>query len=162
VNNIANIKNLYCVESNSKLFEEYNAPNNIIKPFNYDVYEFLKLCCSDKLFDIINLDFCTYFCDEDMITRNSSGKTVRNVLSSRRFKPNSIIFTTFLLNGIHVKLSKYKESILTTPEDIVSKVVEIGLEHNIKLRPLDEIFLYKPSSRGWNTMMHTGFIVDAM
>lgn len=160
--NLKNLKNIFCVESNYKLFNEYTPPNPIIKPYNRDAYDFLKECRIKESFDIINLDFCTFFCDEVMKTTTSSGQTVRNVLSTRRFDVGSIIFTTFLLNGFQVSLSKYKDSILTSPEDIIKTIVDIGKENKIILKPLDETFLYRPGERGWNTMMHTGFIVDEM
>jgi hypothetical protein len=59
-------------------------------------------------------------------------------------------------------LNSYRDVILTDSDNIVAEIVKIASEYNVVLSPLDETFIYKPNTRGWNTMLHTGFIVNEM
>lgn len=160
--NINNLHYIVALEMNKRLFKEYAPPkdSNIV-PFCYSITKFLANA-PDSKFDILNLDFCSFFCDIKMKTKESTGETLRKTFELKNFKEGSLIFTTFLLNGVHVKLSDYKDEILTDPDNIVAAIVKMASEYNVKLKPLDENFIYKPGTRGWNTMLHTGFIVNEM
>jgi hypothetical protein len=162
-NNIRNISKICAIERDLQQFKSYIPLTEIIKPYHSDLIQYLykELCVGKRKqkFDILNMDFCSYFCDEQMDSVSSTGHMLRYLLFSRLFKKKSIIFTTFLLDGIHVRLSKYRDSILTNEDDIKNAIVKMGKEYNVKLEPLDETFLYKPGKRGWNKMMHTGFVV---
>ena len=160
--NISNIKSIIALEKDKKLFNAYNVPEESnISVYNYGITEFLSANLNRK-FDILNLDFCSFFCDVKMKTRESTGETLRNVFDMKNFKKDSLIFTTFLLNGVHIKLNNYRDVILTDPDNIVAEIVKIASEYDVELKPLDETFIYKPGTRGWNTMLHTGFIVNEM
>jgi hypothetical protein len=160
--NIKNISKIIALEKDKKLFNAYTVPENSnIFKYNCSITEFLT-SFQDKKFDILNLDFCSFFCDIKMKTRESTGETLREVFNLKNFKKDSLIFTTFLLNGIHVKLNSYRDVILTDSDNIVAEIVKIASEYNVVLSPLDETFIYKPNTRGWNTMLHTGFIVNEM
>lgn len=160
--NIKNINSIIALEKNKKLFNAYTIPEGSnISVYNYGITEFLS-ANPDEKFDILNLDFCSFFCDIKMKTRESTGETLRGVFDLKNFKKDSLIFTTFLLNGIHIRLNTHRDVILTDPENIVAATVEIAAEYNVNLKPLDETFIYKPSNKGWNTMLHTGFIVNEM
>lgn len=159
--NINNLDRIIALERNKKLFNEYTPPNNKIVTINSDISKFLSIA-PDYKFDILNLDFCSFFCDIEMKTKESTGETLRKVFELKNFKKDSLIFTTFLLNGIYIKMNSYRDVILTDPENIVAAIVNIASEYNIKLKPLDEIFIYKPNPKLWNTMLHTGFVIDEM
>lgn len=160
-NNIKHLGRIDCVEMSKKLFNGYDVSNDKINLFHDNLDHYLQTCKSKK-YDILNLDFCAYFCEEKMKTRESTGHLLKEVFNTRKFKIGTLIFVTFLLKGYHVNISQYKDKILTSPENIINRICDIASEFNVKLESLDEIFLYKPTDSAWNTMMHTGFVVNEM
>lgn len=156
--NINNLNLICAIEKDKKLYNSYTSFSDEVNVYNLDISSFLE--STNINFDILNLDFCSFFCDAEMKTRESTGKVLDNVFLNKNFIPGSLIFTTFLLDGFYVRVSPYKDYIITDSDKIKEAVVELANFRGVKLLPLNEEIIYKPNSKLWNVMLHTGFIVE--
>lgn len=160
--NVKNLGKIDCIEENYKQFMDYNITDSRLSLYNKELVQFLWHDKDAIQYDILNLDFCAYFCEKTFKTKLSTGQALLGALSSKRFKKNSLIFVTFLLNGYQVRVSEYKDDILTDSDVIIKRILEIGKKCGVRLSSTNSTFLYKPEDRGWNKMMHTGFVVNEM
>jgi hypothetical protein len=161
VQNINNLGSIDAIEIDRKQFEQYTKTDDRINVYNTNLEKFVSSKHAQN-YDILNLDFCSFFCEETMVTRLSTGALLKKVLLSKKYNVGSLFFVTFLLEGFQIRISQYEDSILSDPDTVIKRIIEIGSECGIQISSTDATFIYKPSVRGWNKMMHTGFVVNAM
>lgn len=150
-----------CVERDKSQFLGYKPTDDRVSVYNKDLCKFVREN-HDKIYDVINLDFCSFFYEGEMKKAIPTGHIVKEIFDSKNFKVGSMIFVTFTLEGIFIALSKYKENISSSIDYIKNRIVEIAKMENVDLTPLEDEYVYRSGDRGWNKMMHTGFIVNAM
>lgn len=161
--NINNIKNIDCIEENKELFYAYIPPSNKIVKHKQDLYSYIHLCEDNVKYNIINLDFCSFFCEDSMISKISTGHIIKKLFRKRIFNVGSLIFTTFCIQGRPINIWSNRYNVFTDHKEICDRIVAIAAEYNIKISLGNEILCYEPDrKRGKTVMMHACFTVDEM
>jgi len=167
--NIKNLQTIVGLEKDGKIFDEWKEENfpliflenpNKIFTFHMSLEKFISYPFENKIFNVLNLDFCTFFYDND--SPISPLRTVEKVFSSNILSNKSLVIFTFMVDGWQVQLKKNSMEILQTSETI-GTVLKNLVESLGKYKLGYDVLTYEYTScgRGKKTkMLNLGFMVD--
>ena len=150
--NIKNLNSIVAVEKDEKLYNTFIENNsnkdNFFGKRNIFAYNETLEELIDKtgyVYNVVNLDFCTFFYDND--SPRSPLRTIEKVFSSNILSDKSLVVFTFMTQGRNILLHKNKMEILQTPETI-SSVLENMIEASGKYKVAEHIYDYEYISCG--------------
>jgi hypothetical protein len=111
-------------------------------------------------FNVVSLDFCTYFYDNN--SPRSPLRAVEALFDSNILSNKSLVIFTFMVQGWNIQLQKDNMEILTTSETI-STVLTNTIENSGKYKVREHILDYEYTScgRGLKTkMLNLFFTID--
>lgn len=134
-----------------------NQHVNVVILRNEDMYEYLNGWdnTSGNAINFVNLDFCGYFCLEDMITRKSTGHIIEKAFERKVISNGGLLATTFMIGGYSLDISRYKDRILTSKAEIENSIKQLAESHGYSIKANPSCGAYSPTKR--TTMLYSVF-----
>jgi hypothetical protein len=125
-----------------------------------NLFKFFDKRVSERTFDLINLDFCSYFTEASYRSAYSHScvDVLKKMFEKKCLKPNGLFFTTFQVEGFQIDLNKTLHHIETDQDVINSRIIAIAASYGLRIELLHQ-FSYKSGVGRGSEMMNSGFIL---